>query len=52
LSAFNPDLHIARAGIIGDYYHQQYMFWFAPMIGAAITAIIYGLFSYPFPSQA
>jgi len=31
-----------RAGIIGDYYHQQYMFWFAPMIGAAITAIIYG----------
>jgi glycerol uptake facilitator-like aquaporin len=40
--SFGPSLVAAMAGIDGTYYHQQYMFWFAPMIGAAIAAIIYG----------
>jgi len=39
--SFGPSLVAAMAGISGKYYHQQYMFWFAPLIGAAITAIIY-----------
>eukprot|EP00349_Pseudokeronopsis_sp_Brazil_P006907 CAMPEP_0202968708 /NCGR_PEP_ID=MMETSP1396-20130829/14117_1 /ASSEMBLY_ACC=CAM_ASM_000872 /TAXON_ID= /ORGANISM="Pseudokeronopsis sp., Strain Brazil" /LENGTH=326 /DNA_ID=CAMNT_0049695329 /DNA_START=45 /DNA_END=1021 /DNA_ORIENTATION=+ len=39
--SFGPSLVAAMAGIGGRYYHQQYMFWFAPLIGAAITAIIY-----------
>jgi len=39
--SFGPSLVAAMANIDGDYYHQQYMFWFAPCIGAAITAIIY-----------
>eukprot|EP01038_Epipyxis_sp_PR26KG_P006686 gene6686-9170_t len=39
--SFGPSLVAAMAGISGNYYHQQYMFWFAPMIGAALTAIIY-----------
>lgn len=42
--SFGPSLVAAMAGISGDYYHQQYMFWFGPLIGAAITAIIYGRF--------
>lgn len=40
--SFGPSLVAAMAGISGNYYHQQYMFWFGPMIGAALTAIIYG----------
>jgi MIP family channel proteins len=40
--SFGPSLVAAMAGIGGRYYHQQYMFWFGPLIGAAITAIIYG----------
>jgi hypothetical protein len=40
--SFGPSLVAAMAGIDGEYYHQQYMFWFAPMIGAATAAIIYG----------
>lgn len=40
--SFGPSLVAAMAGISGDYYHQQYMFWFGPLIGAAITALIYG----------
>eukprot|EP01039_Chlorochromonas_danica_P007389 gene7389-8172_t len=39
--SFGPSLVAAMAGISGRYYHQQYMFWFAPLIGAAVTAIIY-----------
>eukprot|EP01035_Chromulina_nebulosa_P018642 gene18642-24383_t len=39
--SFGPSLVAAMAGINGKYYHQQYMFWFAPMIGAALTAAIY-----------
>jgi len=27
----------------GAYRDQQYMFWFGPMIGAAITALLYGM---------
>ena len=44
--SFGPSLVAACAGIDGSYYHQQYMFWFAPMIGAAVAAIIYGQYMY------
>lgn len=40
--SFGPSLVAAMAGISGNYYHQQYMFWFGPLIGASITALIYG----------
>jgi glycerol uptake facilitator-like aquaporin len=40
--SFGPSLVAAFAGIAGRYYHQQYMFWFAPMIGAGLAAAIYG----------
>ncbi len=43
--SFGPSLVAAMAGIGGRYYHQQYMFWFGPLIGATITAIIYGKLS-------
>lgn len=39
--SFGPSLVAAMAGIVGPYYHQQYMFWFAPYIGAATAAIVY-----------
>lgn len=39
--SFGPSLVAAMAGIEGNYYHQQYMFWFAPLIGAAVAAILY-----------
>lgn len=39
--SFGPSLVAAFAGISGTYYHQQYMFWFAPLMGATITAIVY-----------
>lgn len=39
--SFGTSLVAAMAGIGGRYYHQQYMFWFAPLIGATLTAIIY-----------
>jgi MIP family channel proteins len=39
--SFGPSLVAGFAGIGGPYMHQQYMFWFAPLIGATITAIIY-----------
>jgi MIP family channel proteins len=40
--SFGPSLVAAWAGIGGRYYHQQYMFWFGPLVGAALGAIIYG----------
>jgi MIP family channel proteins len=40
--SFGPSLVAAMAHISGTYYHQQYMFWFAPMIGATVAAMIYG----------
>jgi MIP family channel proteins len=40
--SFGPSLVAAWANIAGDYYHQQYMFWFGPLIGASIAAIMYG----------
>ena len=43
--SFGPSLVATWAGIGGRYYHQQYMFWFAPLIGAAIAAIAYGMFN-------
>lgn len=39
--SFGPSFVAAIAGIDGDYYHQQSMFWFAPLFGAAVAAIIY-----------
>jgi hypothetical protein len=39
--SFGPSLVAAMAGIEGDYYPQQYMFWFAPVIGATVAAILY-----------
>jgi MIP family channel proteins len=39
--SFGPSLVAAFAGISGNYYHQQYMFWFGPLIGAALAAFIY-----------
>ncbi len=39
--SFGPATVAAMAGIDGGYYAQQYMFWFAPMFGAALAAIIY-----------
>jgi glycerol uptake facilitator-like aquaporin len=39
--SFGPSLVAAFAGVSGNYYHQQYMFWFAPLIGAALAAMIY-----------
>ena len=41
--SFGPSLVAAWAGIGGRYYHQQYMFWFGPLFGAAAAAIIYGI---------
>ena len=41
--SFGPSLVAAMAGIPGRYYYQQYMFWFGPMIGAALAALIYGM---------
>eukprot|EP00602_Paraphysomonas_sp_CaronLab_P003934 CAMPEP_0185017714 /NCGR_PEP_ID=MMETSP1103-20130426/634_1 /TAXON_ID=36769 /ORGANISM="Paraphysomonas bandaiensis, Strain Caron Lab Isolate" /LENGTH=287 /DNA_ID=CAMNT_0027547271 /DNA_START=69 /DNA_END=932 /DNA_ORIENTATION=+ len=39
--SFGPSLVAAMTNINGTYQHQQYMFWFGPMIGAALTAVIY-----------
>lgn len=39
--SFGPQLVAGMANIGGTYAGQQYMFWFGPMMGAAIAAIIY-----------
>jgi MIP family channel proteins len=39
--SFGPSLVAAWAGIEGQYYKQQAMFWFAPMFGAVVAAYIY-----------
>lgn len=44
--SFGPSLVATWAGIPGTYYHQQAMFWFAPMFGAAVAAFIYGKLIY------
>jgi MIP family channel proteins len=41
--SFGPALVAAWAGIAGPFYKQQYMFWFAPLFGAGMAAIIYGV---------
>ncbi len=41
--SFGPSLVASWAGIGGKYFHQQYMFWFGPLFGAALAAIIYGI---------
>ena len=40
--SFGPSLVATWAGIGGRYYHQQYMFWFGPLFGAAVAAVLYG----------
>jgi glycerol uptake facilitator-like aquaporin len=40
--SFGPALVAGWAKIGGTYSSQQYMFWIAPMMGAAFAAIIYG----------
>lgn len=40
--SFGPYLIAMINGVKGNYRDQQYMFWIAPMAGAAITALIYG----------
>ncbi len=40
--SFGPSLVAAWAQIDGTYYHQQAMFWFAPMFGAVVAAYFYG----------
>ena len=40
--SFGPSVVAAWANIPGTYYHQQAMFWFAPMFGSAVAAFVYG----------
>lgn len=39
--SFGPYLIASMVGHSGNWKNQQYMFWFAPMIGAAISTLIY-----------
>eukprot|EP01031_Cornospumella_fuschlensis_P037464 gene37464-45497_t len=39
--SFGPSLVAQWANISGNYYHQQSMFWFGPMFGAACAAFFY-----------
>lgn len=39
--SFGPSLVAEMAGMVGRYQHQQYMFWIAPMCGAAAAAVFY-----------
>jgi len=39
--SFGPALVAGMAGIAGTFYKQQYMFWFAPLFGAGLAAIVY-----------
>jgi MIP family channel proteins len=39
--SFGPSLVAVWAKIPGTYYHQQAMFWFAPMFGAVVAAFFY-----------
>ena len=41
--SFGPYLIASMVGHSGNWKNQQYMFWFAPMIGAAISTLIYGM---------
>jgi glycerol uptake facilitator-like aquaporin len=41
--SFGPSLVAGWAQISGTYTHQQAMFWFAPMFGAAVAAFFYGM---------
>lgn len=40
--SFGTYLMASMNGVGGEYHNQQYMFWFGPMFGAAMAAIIYG----------
>jgi hypothetical protein len=39
--SFGPSLVATWAGIKGDYYRQHHIFWFGPLFGAAVAAIMY-----------
>lgn len=39
--SFGPALVASMAGIDGNFYNQQWMFWFAPLFGAFVAAIVY-----------
>ena len=39
--SFGPSLVASWAGIPGVFVNQQHVFWFGPMFGAAVAAIIY-----------
>lgn len=39
--SFGPSVVASWANIDGNYSHQQYLFWFGPMFGAGLAAIIY-----------
>ena len=41
--SFGTFLIASMAGLPGNYKEQQYMFWLAPMCGAAVAAFIYGM---------
>lgn len=40
--SFGTYLIASFAGAQGEFHKQQYMFWFAPLFGAGVAAIIYG----------
>lgn len=40
--SFGPSLVAGWAAIPGTYDHQQHVFWFGPLFGAAVAAILYG----------
>jgi hypothetical protein len=40
--SFGPSLVAGWANIPGTYDHQQHVFWFGPLFGASLAAIIYG----------
>jgi MIP family channel proteins len=40
--SFGTYLIASFAGAKGEFHKQQYMFWFGPMFGAAVAALVYG----------
>ena len=40
--SFGPAVVARWANIAGPFSHQQAMFWFAPMFGAVVAALVYG----------
>lgn len=40
--SFGPSLVAGWAAIPGTYDHQQHVFWFGPLFGAGVAAVLYG----------